>query len=59
MATTKLKAAISNFTAYARSIGYNGKKDVLVAGGLVISHRGVKWTFFCDLIKYQKEAGLI
>lgn len=46
-------------TAYARSLGYTGKKRVLIQDGRVITHRSVEWHFFCERLRYQKSAGLI
>lgn len=34
-------------TAYARLIGYTGKKPVLVSDGKVTSHRNADWSAFC------------
>ncbi len=35
-------------TEFARGIGYQGKKPVIVLDGKVISHRNVDWFAFCD-----------
>jgi hypothetical protein len=34
-------------TAYARGIGYNGERSVIVLDGKVISHRWTNWFDFC------------
>lgn len=34
-------------TAYARSLGYELDKAVVVQDGRVVSHRGVDWAEFC------------
>ena len=36
-------------TAYARAIGYDQDKPVIVQDGRVISHRNVEWFRFCVL----------
>lgn len=45
-------------TAYARSLGYQGRASVLVQDGLVVSHCYQDWFSFCESIqaRRQKEA---
>ncbi|EAZ97481.1 hypothetical protein [Marinobacter sp. ELB17] len=35
-------------TEYARSIGYTGKRRVIVHGGRVTNHRNMNWLVFCE-----------
>jgi hypothetical protein len=37
-----------NKTAYARSIGYTGRKAVIVSDGKVVSHARIDWFIFCN-----------
>lgn len=38
-------------TAYARSIGYEGAKPVLVLDGRVLGRRGQDWFSFCATVR--------
>ena len=42
-----------DLTGYARSLGYQGKKPVLVRDGIVVSHRNQDWGLFCDRLREQ------
>ena len=42
-------------TEYARSIGYAGEKDVVVADGRVVSHRNITWFDFCNKARKTKK----
>tara|TARA_Y100001970_G_scaffold224984_2_gene277564 strand:+ start:67956 stop:68153 length:198 start_codon:yes stop_codon:yes gene_type:complete len=34
-------------TDYARNLGYQGQKRVIVQDGIVISHNNMEWHIFC------------
>jgi hypothetical protein len=42
-------------TAYARSIGYTGRKPVFVYDGKVTSHRNADWFEFCDRCRKSRQ----
>lgn len=43
----------NDVTAYARSIGYQGKRPVQVQDGVVISHGNQDWGVFCERLREQ------
>jgi hypothetical protein len=43
-------------TRYARLIGYEGNKTVIISDGKVISHRGVDWFEFCHRLRKRHNA---
>lgn len=43
-------------TAYARSIGYGGDKNVIIQDGKVISHHNMCWHRWCDSIKAKSSS---
>lgn len=43
-------------TEYAKQLGYQGKKRVIIQDGRVISHNGVEWHVFCaSVTEYSKK----
>ena len=44
---------VKDATSYAKHLGYQGEKQVLVVDGLVISHKNQSWTSFCDCLREQ------
>ena len=42
---------VKDATSYAKHLGYQGEKQVLVVDGLVISHKNQSWTSFCDCLR--------
>ncbi len=44
---------IKDATSYAKHLGYQGEKPVLVVDGLVVSHKNQAWTKFCDNLREQ------
>jgi hypothetical protein len=38
-------------TDFARSLGYQAIKPVLVQDGLVVSHRNAEWFTFCNQLR--------
>ena len=46
----------SNKTAYARSVGYAGRKPVMVSDGKVVSHRGLDWFEFLFRIRHRQPS---
>jgi hypothetical protein len=42
-----------NVTPYAKSIGYQGTKNVFVQNGKVVSHKGIEWDSFCARLREQ------
>ncbi|KXS55292.1 MAG: hypothetical protein AWU57_278 [Marinobacter sp. T13-3] len=48
----------SDKTDYARSMGYQGERPVLVSDGRVVSHRNQDWFEFCAKCRKQKGGGL-
>lgn len=45
-----------NVTAYAKSLGYQGCKPVLVLNGKVVSHRNKEWLEFCQCLREQQPS---
>ncbi|MFP3637494.1 hypothetical protein [Paraburkholderia sp. SIMBA_054] len=48
----------SDVTSYARSIGYDGKRAVIVLDGKVISHRWKDWFHFCEMCRVRARRRL-
>ncbi len=44
---------VKDATSYAKHLGYQGEKQVLVVDGFVISHKNQSWTSFCDCLREQ------
>lgn len=44
---------VKDVTSYAKALGYQGNKPVLVSEGLVVSHRNQEWFSFCDRLREQ------
>jgi hypothetical protein len=42
-----------NVTPYAKSIGYQGKKNVIIQDGKVVSHKDIEWDTFCARLREQ------
>lgn len=47
---------MSDKSLYARSIGYEGNKTVIVSDEKVISHRSVDWFEFCYRLRQRHSA---
>ena len=48
-------STVKDGTDYAKHLGYQGDRAVLVSNGLVISHQNQSWTEFCDALRAQQS----